>query len=430
MPNLITKGINTDNMPDKNGYFGEYGGSFVPPALDKVMKEVAAAYEEISKDPSFLKELKELNETYTGRPSPVYHAKRLSQAVGGAEIYLKREDLNHTGAHKINHALGEVLLAKRMGKKKVIAETGAGQHGVALATAAALLGLDCDIYMGEVDVKKEAPNVSRMKILGAKVISVTRGTRTLKDAVDEAFKAYLEDPVNQIYCIGSVVGPHPFPEMVRDFQSVIGMEAREQMISQSGRLPDAIVACVGGGSNAMGLFSAFLDDKDVEIYGVEPAGKGLDTDMNAATIARGKKGILHGFKCYFIQDEKGEPLPVYSIASGLDYPGVGPQHCYLHDIKRVRYESATDREAVEAFYALSRMEGIIPALESSHAVAYAVKLAKKLGKGKNILVNLSGRGDKDIDFVMENYPISEYEPEDIKKDGYDEFLSHIQSKKI
>ena len=392
------------------------------------MDEVAAAYEEISQDPRCLAELRELNETYTGRPSPVYHAKRLTAAVGGADIYLKREDLNHTGAHKINHALGEVLLAKRMGKKKVIAETGAGQHGVALATAAALLGLDCDIYMGAVDVRKEAPNVSRMKILGARVIPVTSGTATLKDAVDAAFKAYLNDPVTQIYCIGSVVGPHPFPEMVRDFQSVIGIEAREQMLSMSGRLPDAVIACVGGGSNAMGIFSAFLDDKDVAIYGVEPAGKGLDTNMNAVRMVRGKKGVLHGFKCYFIQDEKGEALPVYSIASGLDYPGIGPQHCYLHDIKRVRYESATDREAVEAFYALSRMEGIIPALESSHAVAYAVKLAKEIGKGKNILVNLSGRGDKDIDFVMESYPISEYEPEDVVKDGYDEFLSHIQSK--
>ena len=428
MTNLINREIDTENMPDKKGYFGEYGGSFVPEALQRVMDEVAAAYEEISQDPSFLAELRELNETYTGRPSPVYHAKRLTAAVGGADIYLKREDLNHTGAHKINHALGEVLLAKRMGKKKVIAETGAGQHGVALATAAALLGLDCDIYMGAVDVRKEAPNVSRMKILGARVIPVTSGTATLKDAVDAAFKAYLSDPVTQIYCIGSVVGPHPFPEMVRDFQSVIGIEAREQMLSMSGRLPDAVVACVGGGSNAMGIFSAFLDDKDVAIYGVEPAGKGLDTNMNAVRMVRGKKGVLHGFKCYFIQDDKGEALPVYSIASGLDYPGIGPQHCYLHDIKRVRYESATDREAVEAFYALSRMEGIIPALESSHAVAYAVKLAKEIGKGKNILVNLSGRGDKDIDFVMESYLISEYEPEDVVKDGYDEFLSHIQSK--
>ena len=429
MQNLVTKTINTENLPDKNGFFGEYGGSFVPEVLDKVMKEVGEAYDKIANDPSFIKELKELNETYTGRPSPVYHAKRLSKAVGGAEIYLKREDLNHTGAHKINHCLGEVLLAKRMGKKKVIAETGAGQHGVALATAAALLGLECDIYMGEVDVKKEAPNVARMKVLGAKVVSVTTGTRTLKDAVDEAFKAYLEDPVNQIYCIGSVVGPDPFPRMVRDFQSIIGVEAKEQMQKLTGRLPDALVACVGGGSNAMGLFSAFLDDKDVKIYGVEPAGKGLETGKHAASLSKGTKGMIHGFKCYVLQDDKGEPLPVYSIASGLDYPGVGPQHCFLHDIKRVDYKTATDREAVEAFYALSRMEGIIPALESSHAVAYAVKLAKEMGKGKNILVNLSGRGDKDIDFVMEHYPLEEYEPEETLKDGYDEFLSHIGGEK-
>ncbi len=429
MQNLVTKTINTENLPDKNGFFGEYGGSFVPEVLEKVMKEVGEAYDKIANDPSFIKELKELNETYTGRPSPVYHAKRLSEAVGGAEIYLKREDLNHTGAHKINHCLGEVLLAKRMGKKKVIAETGAGQHGVALATAAALLGLECDIYMGEVDVKKEAPNVARMKVLGAKVVSVTTGTRTLKDAVDEAFKAYLEDPVNQIYCIGSVVGPDPFPRMVRDFQSIIGVEAKEQMQKLTGRLPDALVACVGGGSNAMGLFSAFLDDKDVKIYGVEPAGKGLETGKHAASISKGTKGMIHGFKCYVLQNDKGEPLPVYSIASGLDYPGVGPQHCFLHDIKRVDYKTATDREAVEAFYALSRMEGIIPALESSHAVAYAVKLAKELGKGKNILVNLSGRGDKDIDFVMEHYPLEEYEPEETLKDGYDEFLSHIGGEK-
>ncbi len=429
MQNLVTKTINTENLPDKNGFFGEYGGAFVPEVLHRVMKEVGEAYDKIANDPSFIKELKELNETYTGRPSPVYHAKRLSEAVGGAEIYLKREDLNHTGAHKINHCLGEVLLAKRMGKKKVIAETGAGQHGVALATAAALLGLECDIYMGEVDVKKEAPNVARMKVLGAKVVSVTTGTRTLKDAVDEAFKAYLEDPVNQIYCIGSVVGPDPFPRMVRDFQSIIGVEAKEQMQNLTGRLPDALVACVGGGSNAMGLFSAFLDDKDVKIYGVEPAGKGLETGKHAASISKGTKGMIHGFKCYVLQDDKGESLPVYSIASGLDYPGVGPQHCFLHDIKRVDYKTATDREAVEAFYALSRMEGIIPALESSHAVAYAVKLAKQMGKGKNILVNLSGRGDKDIDFVMEHYPLEEYEPEETLKDGYDEFLSHIGGEK-
>ena len=409
---------------DSNGYFGEYGGSYVPEALKKELDYVAREYEKLRKDPTYIKELDELNKTYTGRPSPVYHAKRLSAAAGGAEIYLKREDLNHTGAHKINHCLGEVLLAKHLGKKKVIAETGAGQHGVALATAAALLGLKCDIYMGEVDVKKEAPNVLRMKILGARVISVTEGTRTLKDAVDAAFRAYLNDTENQIYCIGSVVGPHPFPSMVRDFQAIVGREAREQFLESENTLPDAVVACVGGGSNAIGIFSGFLDDESVALYGVEPAGRGLDTPYNAASMTKGKKGILHGFKCYYIQDEKGEPLPVYSIASGLDYPGVGPQHCLLHDTGRVTYDSATDREAIEAFYALSRLEGIIPALESSHAVAYAVKLAEKLGKGKRILVNLSGRGDKDIDFVTTNYPISEYEGT-FGKTGYKEFLSQI-----
>ena len=428
MTNLINKEIDTVNLPDNKGYFGEYGGSFVPEALQKVMDEVAAKYEEIAQDPSFVQELADLNAHYTGRPSPVTFAKNLSDAVGGAKIYLKREDLNHTGAHKINHCLGEVLLAKRMGKKKVIAETGAGQHGVALATAAALMGLECDIYMGEIDVMKEAPNVSRMKILGAKVIPVKTGTRTLKDAVDEAFKAYLKDPVTQIYCIGSVVGPHPFPMMVRDFQAVIGIEARRQMLEMTGRLPDNIVACVGGGSNAMGMFSAFLDDKDVKLYGVEPAGMGLETGAHAASITMGSKGIMHGFKTIMIQDDKGEPLPVYSIASGLDYPGSGPQHCYLHDIKRVTYTTITDREAVEAFYALSRMEGIIPALESSHAVAYAVKLAETLDKDQTILVNLSGRGDKDIDFVMQNYPLVEYEPDENAENEskYKEFLSHIQ----
>ena len=428
MKNLVNKEINTENMPDKKGYFGEYGGSYIPEDLQKVMDEITLKYEEISKDPSFIDELANLEEHYTGRPSPIFFAKRLTDAVGGSNIYLKREDLNHTGAHKINHCLGEVLLAKRLGKKKVIAETGAGQHGVALATAAALMGLECDIYMGEVDVMKESPNVLRMKVLGAKVIAVKSGTRTLKDAVDEAFKAYLKDPVNQIYCIGSVVGPHPFPMMVRDFQSIVGVEARKQIVQMTGRLPDSVVACVGGGSNAMGIFSAFIDDKDVDLYGVEPAGEGLDTPNHAATISKGKVGILHGFKSLVIQDEKGQPLPVYSIASGLDYPGVGPQHSYLHQIGRVNYETITDREAVEAFYALSRMEGIIPALESSHAVAYGVKLAEKLGKGKNILINLSGRGDKDIDFVMQNYPLVEYEPEE-KASSYKDFLSHIQTGK-
>ena len=429
MTNLINKEIDTLNMPDDKGFFGEYGGSFVPEQLQRVMDEVTAEYEKAAEDPDFIQQLADLNEHYTGRPSPVFYARNLSRELGGAQIYLKREDLNHTGAHKINHCLGEVLLAKRMGKKKVIAETGAGQHGVALATAAALLGLECDIYMGEIDVMKEAPNVSRMKILGAKVIPVKSGTRTLKDAVDAAFKAYLADPVTQIYCIGSVVGPHPFPMMVRDFQSVIGVEARRQIVSMTGRLPDNVVACVGGGSNAMGIFSAFIDDKDVKLYGVEPAGMGLESGSHAASLTMGSPGLLHGFKTIMIQDDNGQPLPVYSIASGLDYPGTGPQHCFLHDIKRVEYTTITDREAVEAFYALSRMEGIIPALESSHAVAYAVKLAQSLDKDKTILVNLSGRGDKDIDFVMQNYPLVEYEPEDNSQNRYKEFLSHIGGRK-
>lgn len=425
MQNMLTKEINTTNLPDSDGRFGEFGGSYIPPQLQTVMDEVTKAYEEIVQDPAFLEELSSLQRHYIGRPSPVYHAKRLSKEVGGAQIYLKREDLNHTGAHKINHCIGEVLLAKKLGKKKVIAETGAGQHGVALATVAALLGLECDIYMGEVDIKKEAPNVSRMKILGAQVIEVTRGTKTLKDAVDAAFEAYLGDPDTQIYCIGSVVGPHPFPMMVRDFQSVVGIEAKAQIQELAGRLPEAVVACVGGGSNAMGIFSAFLEDTEVALYGVEPAGKGLDTPDHAATITKGSVGILHGFKSLLLQDESGEPLPVYSIASGLDYPGVGPQHSYLKTIGRVNYDSATDHEAVEAFYGLSRMEGIIPALESSHAVAHAIKLAKTMKKDEIILVNLSGRGDKDIDYVLEHYPLVEYEPTG-KENGFEEFLSHIK----
>lgn len=414
-----------DNMPDSNGYFGQFGGSFTDESLAKSLKEISEAYEYYSKDAEFIKTLAALQRNFAGRPSPIYYAERLSKAVGGSDIYLKREDLNHTGSHKINHSLGEVLLAKKMGKKKVIAETGAGQHGVALATAAALLGLDCEIYMGAIDVMKEAPNVSRMKILGAKVVSVTQGTQTLKDAVDAAFKAYLKDPVNTIYCIGTVVGPKPFPQMVRDFQSVIGNEAREQMLQRTGSLPDDIVACVGGGSNAMGIFTAFLNDENVKLYGVEPAGKGLDTPYHAATLEKGSIGILHGCKSYVLQDKDGAVLPVYSIASGLDYPGVGPQHSYLKDMGRVEYVSATDREAVEAFYVLSRMEGIIPALESSHAVSYAVKLARKEGKGKKILVNLSGRGDKDIDFVMKHYPLEDYEKSDESVDGYTAFMNRI-----
>ncbi len=390
-------------MPDENGYFGEYGGSFVPPELQTILDEITAAYLEIKEDPEFNKELKSLYQDFVGRPSPVFYAKNLSDKLGGAQIYMKREDLNHTGAHKINHCLGEALLAKKMGKKKLIAETGAGQHGVALATAAVLVGLECDIYMGVVDIEKEKPNVVRMKILGANVIPVTRGTQTLKDAVDDAFEAYLGDPVTQLYAIGSVVGPHPFPMMVRDFQEIVGIEAREQFLTKTGKLPDNLVACVGGGSNAMGLFTAFLNDDDVSIYGVEPAGISFKDGEHAATMTLGSPGILHGFKSYLLQDSEGEPLPVYSVASGLDYPGVGPQHGLLKDIERVQYVTANDKEAMDAFFGLSRIEGIIPAIESAHAVAYAMKLAAELDKDQTILINLSGRGDKDIDFAVGKY---------------------------
>ncbi|MCK5098946.1 MAG: tryptophan synthase subunit beta [Desulfobacteraceae bacterium] len=399
----MTDTTNDIKLPDNNGYFGTYGGSFVPPELQSILDEITESYLNIKNDESFLQELANLNKHYTGRPSPIYYSKNLSIKTGGADIFLKREDLNHTGAHKINHCLGEALLAKRMGKKKLIAETGAGQHGVALATAATLVGLECDIYMGEIDIKKEYPNVVRMKILGARVIPVGRGTKTLKDAVDAAFEAYLKDPVTQLYAIGSVVGPHPFPMMVRDFQKVVGIEAEEQFKQMTGKDPDNLVACVGGGSNAIGLFSAFLKKEHVNIYGVEPAGIGFKDGEHAATLSLGKPGTLHGFHSYLLQDDKGEPLPVYSVASGLDYPGVGPQHSLLKDIGRVNYVTANDAEAIDAFFELSRTDGIIPAIESAHAVAYAIKLAKKEGKGKTILVNLSGRGDKDIDFVIEKF---------------------------
>jgi tryptophan synthase beta chain len=397
----IKKRFNSE-LPNENGYFGEYGGSFIPPDLEKIMKEISTEYQKAINDESFLKELNDLYKYYVGRPSPIFHALNLSKKYG-AEIYFKREDLNHTGAHKINHCLGEALLAKRMGKKKIIAETGAGQHGVALATSAALLGLECDIYMGETDIKKEYPNVVRMKILGAKVIPVSSGLKTLKDAVDQAFGAYLADPITQFYAIGSVVGPHPFPMMVRDFQTVVGYEAKDQFLQMTGKLPDNLIACVGGGSNAIGLFTAFLDDLDIDIYGVEPSGLDIDKDgLHAATLTKGKVGIMHGFKSYMLQDSNGDPLPVYSVASGLDYPSVGPQHSYLKDIKRVNYKHINDKEAIDAFFEISRLEGIIPAIESAHAIAYSFKLAQEK-PNSTILINLSGRGDKDIDFVVENY---------------------------
>lgn len=392
-------------FPDENGYFGEYGGSFVPEVLADEMKKINDAYYSISKSHEFISELRSIRKHFQGRPTPVFYCGRLSEKYGG-RIYLKREDLNHTGAHKLNHCMGEALLAKYMGKKKVIAETGAGQHGVALATAAAYFGLECEIYMGEVDIAKEHPNVVRMQLLGAKVVPVTHGLKTLKEAVDAAFEAYLKDPENSIYCIGSVVGPHPFPMMVRDFQHVVGIEAREQFLEMTGELPDAVTACVGGGSNAMGIFAGFINDEDVSLIGVEPSGRSLKMGDHAASLSYGKSGVIHGFKTYLLQNEKGEPAPVYSIASGLDYPGSGPEHCMLKDMGRVQYTVAGDKECLEAFYKLSRYEGIIPALESSHAVAYAIKYASE-NKHKSILVNLSGRGDKDIDFVVENYGTGE-----------------------
>ncbi len=387
--------------PDTNGFFKEYGGAFIPPVLETEMKKINDAYFSISKSHNFISELRSIRKHYQGRPTPVYFCNRLSEKYGG-RIYLKREDLNHSGAHKLNHCMGEALLAKYLGKKKLIAETGAGQHGVALATAAAYFGLECEIHMGEVDIAKEHPNVLRMEILGAKVIPVTHGLKTLKEAVDSAFTKYLEDPVNAIYCIGSVVGPHPFPMMVRDFQRVVGIEAREQFLEMTGELPDKVIACVGGGSNAMGIFSAFLDDEECELIGIEPSGRSMELGDHAATMTLGKPGVIHGFKCYLLQDDKGEPSPVYSVASGLDYPGVGPEHSMLKDMKKVTYDTASDAETIDAFYELSRLEGIIPALESAHAVAHAMKLATK-NPQKSILVNLSGRGDKDLDFVVDNY---------------------------
>lgn len=391
------------NYPDCNGYFGKYGGSYIPDELQKAMDEITEAYYTICKSSKFIGELRRIRREFQGRPTPVSHLERLSNSLGNVQLYVKREDLNHTGAHKLNHCMGEALLAKYMGKKKVIAETGAGQHGVALATAAAYFGLECDIYMGSVDIKKQAPNVARMKILGANVVEVTDGLATLKEAVDAAFAAYSREYKDCIYCIGSVVGPHPFPMMVRDFQSVVGIEAREQFMEMTGELPDAVVACVGGGSNAMGMFSGFLNDP-VAIYGVEPLGRGPAMGDHAASLKYGTEGVMHGFNSIMLKDENGEPAPVYSVASGLDYPSSGPEHAFLRDIGRVTYDVVSDEETIDAFFTLSRMEGIIPAIESSHAVAYAMKLAKQMERG-SILINLSGRGDKDMDYVIEKYGI-------------------------
>ena len=378
------------------GRFGVHGGQYVPETLMTVVNELEEAYNYYKNDPEFNRELDDLLKNYTGRPSMLYYADKMTKELGGAKIYLKREDLNHTGAHKINNALGQALLAKRMGKKRLIAETGAGQHGVATATVAALLGMECEIFMGETDCERQALNVNRMELLGAKVHAVVSGTRTLKDAVNDTFKEWVTRMDDTHYVIGSVMGPHPFPTMVRDFQSVISKEIKQQILEKEGRLPDAVLACVGGGSNAIGAFYHFIEDKDVRLIGCEAAGLGVDVPENAATMANGRLGVFHGMKSYFCQNEYGQIAPVYSISAGLDYPGVGPEHANLKDIGRAEYVPVTDTEAVGAFEYLSRTEGIIPAIESSHAIAYAMKLAPTMGKDKIMVVNVSGRGDKDV----------------------------------
>lgn len=388
-------------MRNKDGFFGEYGGAFVPEALQSALKEVENAFFKFIVDEQFKKDLKYYQREYIGRENPLYFAQNLTNKIGGAKIYLKREDLNHTGAHKINNTIGQALLAKRMGKNRIIAETGAGQHGVATATVCALFNMDCTIYMGEEDMKRQELNVFRIELLGAKVVPATTGRKTLKDAVDAALNDFVQNSDNTFYMLGSAVGPHPYPVMVREFQSIIGTEVKGQIMEKEGRLPDYLVAAVGGGSNAIGLFHSFYDDTAVNIIGVEPAGLGLETGEHAASLTKGTAGLIHGFKCYKIQDENGADLPVHSIAAGLDYPGVGPEHCYYKDTKRASYVSVTDNEALEAFRMLSTIEGIIPALESAHAISYGIKLAKGLSKDKIIVINLSGRGDKDVQQVME-----------------------------
>ena len=390
----------------EKGYFGEYGGSFVPPQLQNALNQLDDAFETYKDDPAFNEELDYYLRQYVGRPNPLYHAEKLSKQLGGAKIYLKREDLNHTGAHKINNVLGQALLAKRMGVKRVIAETGAGQHGVATATACALFDMECVIYMGEEDTRRQSLNVFRMELLGAKVISVTSGTRTLKDAVDAALMDFAVNYETTFYMLGSAVGPHPFPTLVKHFQSIISREARQQILEAEGKLPDAVMACVGGGSNAIGMFANFIEDSTVRLIGVEPAGLGLETGKHAAPLTAGAPGIVHGFKCYVMADEKGEPLATHSISAGLDYPGVGPEHSYLKDIGRAEYVSITDDESLQAFHRLSRTEGIIPALESAHAVAYALKLAPTMNPDQILIINLSGRGDKDVEQIygMSNQP--------------------------
>jgi tryptophan synthase beta chain len=389
------------NLPDKKGHFGPYGGIFVAETLMLPLEELKEAYQTQICNPEFLAELDKDLQDYVGRPSPLYHAERWSRELGGAQIYLKREDLNHTGAHKVNNCIGQALLAKRMGKKRIIAETGAGQHGVATATVAARLGLECVVYMGAEDIQRQAQNVYRMKLLGAKVVSVEAGSRTLKDALNEALRDWVTNVDDTFYIIGTVAGPHPYPAMVRDFQAIIGREAREQIQKQAGRLPDALVACVGGGSNAIGLFYPFIDDEAVKMYGVEAAGDGIETGRHAAPLCAGRPGVLHGNRTYLMEDDNGGIIETHSISAGLDYPGVGPEHAWLKDIGRAEYVSITDKEALEGFHALTKIEGIIPALESSHALAYASKKAKTMHTDEILLVNLSGRGDKDMHTVAQ-----------------------------
>lgn len=402
------KGMNIDfrnyrkQFPSSDGYFGRFGGAFLPPNLKKAFEEIYSGYLTIAKSAKFIAELREIRKNYQGRPTPIYHCQNLSNYFGKVQIYLKREDLNHGGAHKLNNAMGQALLAKYLGKKKLIAETGAGSHGSAVAMAAAYFGLECDIYMGEVDIEKQAPNVSRIKVLGANVIPVSRGNKTLKEAVDAAFEAYSKEYKTAFYCLGSAVGPHPYPLIVRDFQEVIGREAKQQFLEMTGELPDIVCACVGGGSNAIGMFEAFLEEP-VNIVGVEPLGRGEQIGQNAATISYGKEKVLHGFNSLVLENKDGSVADAYSIASGLDYPGVGPEHAFLHEIGRVKYEAISDEEAARAFFLLSRLEGIIPAIESAHAIAYAIKCAQKMDSG-SILVNLSGRGDKDMDYMIKKYP--------------------------
>lgn len=388
-------------MENSNTRFGEFGGQFVPEILMNPLIELETEYEKAMADEEFLKEYDYYTREYCGRPTPLYYAKNLTKHLGGAKIYLKREDLNHTGSHKINNVIGQILLAKRMGKTKIIAETGAGQHGVATATISALFGMECQVYMGEEDIRRQSLNVYKMKMLGASVKSVVSGTGTLKDATNEAIRSWCANVEDTFYVIGSVVGPHPYPKMVRDFQKIIGKEAKGQILDKEGRLPSALVACVGGGSNSMGLFYEFMEDKEVKMIGVEAGGHGIDTNMHAATISCGSKGIIHGMKTYVLQDENGCIRPVHSISAGLDYPGIGPEHAHLKSSGRASYEVATDDEALEAFKILSRMEGIIPAIESSHAIAYAIKLASKMGREESMIVNLSGRGDKDMNTIMD-----------------------------